>query len=379
MSFYQSFKPVLLAYILSTGISIYLFVTKPEIFKNLSLIDFGTFLAVLLIVTGAMLGQIWLSINSEKRIKKDAEELSLSKNQNEHLLEKTTKQYQSLVNFSAILKENLKEMEEVSNEITRNFVDLETNATRQNEETNTILKEVNDSNKQINEVLSNSEQVYTVNKESLNLSVDSLSDMKSVEREVEEMTRFMSLTVNLSELLEKNGEDIQQAVHFINEISNKIKVLSLNASIEAARAGAAGKGFSVVAGEIQNLSQLTSQRVGLIENLLITMIAHVKGMQNQAEKDKDLVMDFSRSTQKLLKTIQTFHEHSEGTVASSERNYHLIESMEQSSQEIDKRTSNIALLAGKTSTTIKESNEYVEKQRNYLKNILKSYEEMNFK
>lgn len=61
---------------------------------------------------------------------------------------------------------------------------------------------------------------------------------------------------------------INSTVKSINKISEQTKLLSLNASIEAARAGAAGKGFAVVAGEIKSLSDTTKTLTSEIDTLL---------------------------------------------------------------------------------------------------------------
>lgn len=60
---------------------------------------------------------------------------------------------------------------------------------------------------------------------------------------------------NKSTEIEKSSGDIQQMTHLIREISAKTKILGLNAGIEAARAGDAGLGFQVIAGEIRKLSE----------------------------------------------------------------------------------------------------------------------------
>lgn len=62
-------------------------------------------------------------------------------------------------------------------------------------------------------------------------------------------------------------EEIYVIAKFIKEISDEINILGLNASIEAARAGDAGRGFSIVAKEIRRLSQQTKGTVPKIKEI----------------------------------------------------------------------------------------------------------------
>lgn len=74
----------------------------------------------------------------------------------------------------------------------------------------------------------------------------------------------------LSSALEglKEIEKVSEISEAIKGISNQIKLLALNASIEAARAGDAGRGFSVVASEINSLSASTDAEISQIDALI---------------------------------------------------------------------------------------------------------------
>jgi len=66
--------------------------------------------------------------------------------------------------------------------------------------------------------------------------------------------------------LSKKAIEIEKSVELINEVVMQIKILSLNASVEAASAGEAGKGFAVVATEVKNLANKTSTVATEIKN-----------------------------------------------------------------------------------------------------------------
>ena len=62
------------------------------------------------------------------------------------------------------------------------------------------------------------------------------------------------------------AKEIDSVLQIINEVADKTHLLALNASIEAASAGEAGRGFSVVANEVKELAKQSSQATELIEN-----------------------------------------------------------------------------------------------------------------
>lgn len=97
------------------------------------------------------------------------------------------------------------------------------------------------------------------------------------------------LSKNLNDLV-GHLESTEAFVNKIKEISNKTDLLALNASIEASRAGQAGKGFSVVADEVTRLAEKTQSAIEAMEVTLdqIKLIAaHLLGHIEEQEEKKD--------------------------------------------------------------------------------------------
>ncbi|MFA7672908.1 MAG: methyl-accepting chemotaxis protein [Clostridia bacterium] len=86
------------------------------------------------------------------------------------------------------------------------------------------------------------------------------SRQKLVSGKEEFDTMFQSLKTRVAQI-DANLETIKASSSNLNKISLQTKIISLNASIESARAGEAGKAFSVVANEIKNLAERSEEIV----------------------------------------------------------------------------------------------------------------------
>jgi methyl-accepting chemotaxis protein len=86
----------------------------------------------------------------------------------------------------------------------------------------------------------------------------------------------------LSESTRKFGE-IGEIVSLIEDISDQINLLSLNAAIEAARAGDHGRGFAVVADEVSKLADKTSSNVKMVETIFKVSNEELVKMNSQLQ------------------------------------------------------------------------------------------------
>lgn len=105
--------------------------------------------------------------------------------------------------------------------------------------------------------------------------------------------------------------ETSQISQLIRDISTRANVLGLNAVLEAARAGAAGRGFSVVAEEIRQLSQTTSSSAKSIFRILDEMNGLVGLVSSEMEKTTTHSMQQSTRIQELDAVMQQLRHMSE--------------------------------------------------------------------
>lgn len=89
--------------------------------------------------------------------------------------------------------------------------------------------------------------------------------------------RLRTTNIHLKEL-EASANQMQEVIRVITKIARKSNLLSLNASIEAARVGDAGRAFSVVATEMKKLAEDSAQEATKIDKLLQTLQAKTRAL-----------------------------------------------------------------------------------------------------
>lgn len=135
-----------------------------------------------------------------------------------------------------------------------------------------------------------------------------INTMDQLSHKTELSTDIMREVIATIEILEEKSKNIGQIVDVMNGISEQTNLLSLNASIESARAGVYGRGFSVVADEIRKLADQSLESATKIRFIIDEIMYHTKGAVNIAKKADIIVAEQGVV---VRDTTESFHAMSE--------------------------------------------------------------------
>jgi methyl-accepting chemotaxis protein len=189
-------------------------------------------------------------------------------------------------------------------DITSAILEIEQGISQQAKEAEQCLTQMDQLSKKIALVSNNTKEIAEIADRTIHNTKDGAIVTEHLNQQTKTTIEITTDIINKIEKLAEKSSSINSIVNVINEIADQTNLLSLNASIEAARAGNYGKGFLVVANEIRKLAEQCQNSVNDIKKIISSI-----------QDDTKNVVQITLKAEKALKlqdgavknTTESFH------------------------------------------------------------------------
>lgn len=248
----------------------------------------------------------------------------------------------AITGMASQLAEMIRSLTEVSERLTRSASDLNQVAERgyttqdqQTRETDQVATAIHEMSQTILDVANNAQrasEAATATDDEVNQGRTSVHQAgEAISHLAQQITRSTQVIHQLSE----DSNNIGSVLQVIQDVAEQTNLLALNAAIEAARAGEAGRGFAVVADEVRALASRTQQSTEEIHRMISLL---------------------QEGAQKAVKVMDASLEEAEATVAASTRAEKSLDSITRAAEAIRDMNRQIATAAEQQSSVAEEIN-----------------------
>lgn len=239
---------------------------------------------------------------------------------------------------------------------------------------NENLLEMSNETKDINASVDEIKNQTTAVQDSSKIMNDKIKSMQDSSQKMDDGISAISKRI---ETVNTTVDKVSNIVSVIEEISSETNLLSLNASIEAARAGDAGKGFAVVAQEIRVLSDNTNTELENIKQIISSLVEEcrycvqasgtiVDDNAKQKEEIKAVLDEFGSLDEQIQKTAEKADEIEE-----------LVTAMIELNDDITKSSNSLTDVSAANAAATEEMNANIEELNAMMHGVSEMAEHMN--
>lgn len=287
-----------------------------------------------------------------------------------NLIKKMTHVSGTLSESAGTVGDNAKLLFDVTKNITEAVGYIDDGISQQSSDTESCLNQMSDLATKINVVQRNASEIDNITSTTQSAVNDGMVIVTDLSSHVNDTTNVTKEIIEEINVLNQDALSINEIIATIEDIAEETDLLSLNASIEAARAGDAGRGFAVVADNIRKFAERSNEAAGEIRKIVGALQSRMAHTIKTAGKASEIVEQQEASLNSTINIFSQIRDHV-ATLSSDIENINLsIQGMELAKNDTMLAIESISATSNETEAAANELSKSVERQ-------LHSVEELN--
>ena len=250
--------------------------------------------------------------------------------------------------------------------------EIEKGVVQQSTDTEHCLGQMSNLSDKINQVYGSTYEIEQIANDTKTIVGEGIVIVDELNIKTKATTNITQVVIREIEALVVQSRNIGNFVGVINEIASQTNLLSLNASIEAARAGDAGRGFAVVADEIRKLADQSVKAASQIQSIVTEIQNKTQGTVVSAKQAENIVGSQSEALQRTIHVFENINKHV-GKLANNLNNISIgVKGIETAKEDTLDAIRNISAVSQQTAAASEEVSATANNQIDSVENLSRS-------
>jgi methyl-accepting chemotaxis protein WspA len=254
--------------------------------------------------------------------------------------------------------------------------ELEATFTQQVASTNQVVSQAKKIAATSKELVKTMENVTDMSQETAEAAVNSQQDLQTMKSTMNQLAKATGGISSKLDLIREKANNISTVVTTITKVADQTNLLSLNAAIEAEKAGEFGQGFSVVSREIRRLADQTAVATLEIDSMVREMqsavasgVMEMDKFTNEVERGAEDVRKISMQIAHTIKKVQSLTPHFQMVNQGMEQQSHNAEQISESMMQLGEASNQTANALREINIVLEQLNDTAGYLRNDVSNL----------
>ena len=265
---------------------------------------------------------------------------------------------------------------EETKSITSSIAEIEQGIVTQAQDAENCLTRMDDLSKKIGVVSDNTGKIANVADTTKQIVSNGLETIQELKDKAKATTKVTAEVISNIQDLEEASQSIAKIIGAINDIADETSLLSLNASIEAARAGDAGRGFAVVADSIRKLAEQSLNSVNEIKGIVGKIQKQTVDTVEVAKQAEVIVNSQEDALKNTIDVFKDIDKHVSGLADNLSEISSGIDDMDIAKRDTLSAIESISAVSEETASSVTAVNEAATKQLEAVKKLNNESEEL---